>query len=141
MKLWIVGIVALVFAASANAGKPAKKAAEPPPSPFANVYRDATVEEIESIREALQERLKDADSAKFRNVRVIGTANELCGDVNAKNGMGAYSGYSKFNGLLITNQTDHVVNNVQPGKSSAYILFVDDETNSAATAICKKKGI
>lgn len=34
--------------------------------------------------------LKDGDSAKFRN------QNKLCGEVNAKNSFGAYTGFTKY---------------------------------------------
>lgn len=40
--------------------------------------------------EAVKEHLKDADSAKFRNQY------GMCGEVNAKNSFGAYTGYKKF---------------------------------------------
>lgn len=139
MKVWIIAIVALAFAASANAGGAAKKAADAPPSPFDNVYRDATAEEIEAVREAMQDRLKDADSAKFRNVYAIGSIPSICGEVNAKNSMGAYSGYSAFSGVLIRNQTDHVVNGVAPGKSSAVVFLIDEEGMSVVKDSCRKQ--
>jgi len=42
--------------------------------------------------------LKDPDSAKFRDVRVVvwDGSNAVCGEVNGRNGYGAYSGFSKF---------------------------------------------
>ena len=46
-------------------------------------------------REALQDVLKDAESAKLRNVkREFGGS--ICGEVNAKNGFGAYGGFKPF---------------------------------------------
>lgn len=141
MKRIFVALAALSFAAAAVAGKPSKKAAEPPKSPFENVYRDATAEEIEAIREAMQDRLKDADSAKFRNVRIIGPAQTICGQYNAKNGMGAYAGYSTFLGYLMTNKTDHVVNGTPPGQSSALIFMTDEDLPGIATKSCKAKGM
>ena len=38
--------------------------------------------------------LIDPDSAKFRNVRLHGTS--VCGEINGKNGYGAYAGYKRF---------------------------------------------
>lgn len=52
-----------------------------------------------ALRKALEDNLKDADSAKFRNLRFkrddsgVVTA---CGEVNAKNSYGAYNGYEPF---------------------------------------------
>lgn len=40
--------------------------------------------------------LKDADSAKFRNLTVSPDATILCGEVNAKNSMGGYTGFKRF---------------------------------------------
>lgn len=44
--------------------------------------------------EAVRERLKDPTSAQFRNVRKEG--DYVCGEVNAKNGLGGYGDYSDF---------------------------------------------
>ena len=41
-------------------------------------------------RERVQQFLKDADSAKFRNEVAY------CGEVNAKNGFGAFTGFKKY---------------------------------------------
>lgn len=38
----------------------------------------------------VRDNLKDGDSAKFRNQW------ELCGEVNAKNSLGAYTGYQRY---------------------------------------------
>ena len=46
------------------------------------------------IEEAVSEKLRDPDSAQFRSIRVGDGA--ACGEVNGKNGFGAYSGYRKF---------------------------------------------
>lgn len=45
-------------------------------------------------KSAVAENLIDPDSAKFRNVEIIGSY--VCGEVNGKNGFGAYAGYQKF---------------------------------------------
>ena len=42
------------------------------------------------MQNLVRDSLKDGDSAKFRNHY------ELCGEVNAKNSFGAYTGYSKY---------------------------------------------
>lgn len=51
--------------------------------------------ELEAVmRDRLQDILKDADSAKFRDLRKVGDG--ICGMVNAKNSYGAYAGYEPF---------------------------------------------
>ncbi|MGH8160036.1 MAG: hypothetical protein ACREPQ_18110 [Rhodanobacter sp.] len=46
----------------------------------------------------LRESLKDPESAKFRKLYFskIGGVQYLCGEVNARNGMGGYNGYRPF---------------------------------------------
>lgn len=57
---------------------------------------------IHQHRNAVLAQLKDPDSAKFRDERLLNreglTVNgtTLCGEVNAKNEMGGYVGYKKF---------------------------------------------
>ena len=64
---------------------------------------DSTYDEARQIAwnekgmEAIKAKLKDADSAKFRNVKFYsGVAPVTCGEVNAKNSFGGYSGYERF---------------------------------------------
>ncbi|EPH1210979.1 TPA: hypothetical protein ACHS85_000172 [Pseudomonas aeruginosa] len=47
------------------------------------------------LREAMDGRLKDAASARLKDV-VIGKDGTTCGLVNAKNSYGAYAGYEPF---------------------------------------------
>ena len=49
-------------------------------------------------REGIKNRLRDAGSAKFRNVGYYsgGRAAAVCGEVNAKNAFGGFSGYERF---------------------------------------------
>lgn len=42
------------------------------------------------VRSYVSQHLKDPDSAKFRN------QHGMCGEVNAKNGFGGYTGYVRF---------------------------------------------
>ena len=49
---------------------------------------------IPAQRLAVLEVLKDPDTAKFKNEKSRGEY--VCGEVNSKNGMGAYTGYSRF---------------------------------------------
>lgn len=50
--------------------------------------------DLEAAQEAAAYDLIDPDSAKFREVRKVG--NTVCGEVNGKNRMGAFAGFSPF---------------------------------------------
>ena len=50
-------------------------------------------------KHAMADELRDPDSAQFRNVvdgKSINGQETVCGEVNGKNGFGAYVGYRKF---------------------------------------------
>lgn len=49
-------------------------------------------------RDGVRARLKDPDSAEFRNVGYYsgGPGMAVCGEVNAKNSFGGYSGFERF---------------------------------------------
>jgi hypothetical protein len=51
---------------------------------------------IEGFKQNVTRNLKDPDSAKFRDVKLNKAKTALCGEVNAKNGFGAYGGYQAF---------------------------------------------
>jgi len=61
--------------------------------------RPATKAELAKLRVKVGEELKDGDSAKYKDVRIVvsedGTKN-ACGYVNSKNSYGGYTGFSKF---------------------------------------------
>tara|TARA_R110002020_G_scaffold475979_1_gene715305 strand:- start:135 stop:704 length:570 start_codon:yes stop_codon:yes gene_type:complete len=65
-------------------------------SPFADRMTQSLW--ITKSKDGIRKRLKDADSAKFRDVRFYsgGTTPVVCGQVNAKNGLGGYSGFERF---------------------------------------------
>lgn len=51
----------------------------------------------EQAKDAIKGRLKDPESAQFMNVKVYRSAvPAVCGEVNAKNGFGGYTGYKRF---------------------------------------------
>lgn len=50
---------------------------------------------IPKARESFRSQLRDPGSAQFRNERIT-KAGALCGEVNAKNGMGGYVGFKKY---------------------------------------------
>ena len=65
------------------------------------------------VKTAVAEKLRDPDSAEFRDIKVGETI--ACGEVNGKNGFGAYSGFSKFvyaDGVVLMEPTEPVRFNV-----------------------------
>lgn len=94
--------------------------------------RPATDAEIVSVKAGMQDQLKDADSAKLRNVRVMSEVyglRTICGDVNAKNGYGAYIGYTTFLGTM---------DNQSGGGTVTTIIGIDEEVRGAASAVCER---
>lgn len=57
-------------------------------------WRPETPAEVLAAQEAVKLKLKDPASAQFRNVKSKGYS--VCGEVNAKNGFGGYTGYTRF---------------------------------------------
>jgi hypothetical protein len=51
---------------------------------------------LEGAQAAAAAQLRDPSSAQFRNVRVNGS--HVCGEINGKNGFGAYNGFVRFHG-------------------------------------------
>ena len=57
---------------------------------------------INNAKQAVQSQLRDADSAEFRRVAAyhpispIDAPTAVCGEVNARNGSGGYTGYTAF---------------------------------------------
>ncbi len=48
----------------------------------------------QSAKLAVKRDLSDPESAQFRNIKNVGT--HICGEVNAKNRFGGYTGYRRF---------------------------------------------
>lgn len=85
--LVVVGIgvvVMLVMRTSSRYDAPSAKAEQP------NEYAIIRVGQ-----RAVESRLKDADSAKFRN-QYVGSSGVPCGEVNSKNSFGAYNGFKRY---------------------------------------------
>ena len=53
---------------------------------------------VESAKVVVANKLKDPESVRFRNVRLVKFMNEhvVCGEVNGKNSYGGYVGFSRF---------------------------------------------
>lgn len=83
------------------------------------------------LKEAFEDNLKDADSAKFKDLRYKPGDSaglwHMCGQVNAKNSYGAYSGFDRFTGVV-----------VKEGKQVSYLVMSIGEV---ADMYCKNKGM
>jgi hypothetical protein len=87
--LFFVLLIALPANVSSSAVKNSAKKEASKPSP------DQIL--IEKAKDAIRERLKDPESAQFRNIRVgKEDFKPVRGEVNAKNSYGGYIGYQKF---------------------------------------------
>jgi hypothetical protein len=69
--------------------------------------------QFSDARQAVSASMIDPHSTQFRNLRKIGP--DICGEVNAKNRMGAYVGYTPF--LYRLNQSRPVVLDTDPHTS------------------------
>jgi hypothetical protein len=77
----------------------------------------------QQARDGLRDRLKDASSAQFINLRKT-SLGQICGQVNAKNSYGAFPGFSHFY--------------VWPGAGGTLAQVDDEERGShLAREICK----
>lgn len=81
----VLGMVVLLVARPAS-GPAALPAKAEQPSEYAV---------IRVGQRAVESRLKDTDSAKFRN-QFVGKSGVPCGEVNARNGFGGYNGFKRY---------------------------------------------
>jgi hypothetical protein len=71
----------------------APASAQPPARPAGPSDMDVKLLAMENVPKAT----RDPDAAKLQNIRVVRReALVACGEVNAKNGFGAYSGFQRF---------------------------------------------
>jgi hypothetical protein len=87
--------IALIVALSLIAGCQSEEKPVSQMTPQERARREPTYIVVQQRR--ISEKLKDPASAKFRNSKVFyAIAPVVCGEVNAKNGFGGYSGYTRF---------------------------------------------
>lgn len=92
--------------------------------------RPATPKEIALIRAYLDNVLKDAESARFKDVVIWlkpgpEPVHSICGQVNSKNSYGAYGGYKTFFGALVPDDKEPM----------ALVISMDE----VADAMCEKE--
>lgn len=77
-------------------------------------------EQLVAVETVADRVLKDPGSAQYRNVKVF-PSQYACGEVNARNSLGGYTGYADFFVVIVTR--DGV--NMDPAQSKAYVRAPD----------------
>lgn len=90
LNKYVVVVAAAVLAAGACSAAPVDATKEK----RQQEQRDAQL--IEAAKKAIAYSLIDPDSAKFREIFVAPNRAAVCGQVNAKNRMGGYTGFQRF---------------------------------------------
>ena len=85
-----------------------------------------------ALRLGFESLLKDADSAKFRDIEYKASENAgswtMCGEVSAKNSYGAYNGYEAFLAMAIKEKNTPI----------KYLVFGIGE---ASAKVCTDRGL
>lgn len=97
--------------------------------------------ETSEVLKEVRGNLRDPDSAKFRNVTIVDAETQIadspdkakwrsvCGEVNAKNAMGGYTGFSPFFSIIRAETGGAVVDAESAGR---HIYFVKDDSGPEA---------
>jgi hypothetical protein len=88
----IIGVVVVFFAAYSI------YAPSTPPQPVGSSGSSSPTQNMSYMlveQDKIKSRLKDSDSAEFRNV-FVSSKYAVCGEVNAKNSFGGYTGFVRF---------------------------------------------
>lgn len=89
-----------------------------------NAYSaDGTKKDVEALKVAMESRLKDSESARFKGVVILDDGT-TCGQVNSKNSFGAYSGFEPFMAMKLSD--------------GGFYVF---DVGEASRAVCRDRGI
>jgi hypothetical protein len=77
-----------------HAKREADEAAEAEAEKQRNQSKSAAL--LAKLEQSVCDHLKDPDSAQFSNIQLTPSGNALCGNVNARNGFGGYTGAKAF---------------------------------------------
>jgi len=91
-QMIFLGLVFVIFMVQCSSGGRSSSSNQARPADSAEM-REIKMHRV--ARDNVNARLKDSDSAQFRN-QFIGKAGTPCGEVNAKNSFGGYTGYKRF---------------------------------------------
>lgn len=75
------------------------------------------------VQKVVSDKLIDGQSARFRNIREV-TSGTYCGEVNSKNRMGAYTGFTGFSVLGM------------PSTPQPFIRFAEDDWHGQPQQSC-----
>ena len=91
---------------------------------------DPTPFQIEQARSIIGEKLRDAESARFRNERAFKSPEALliCGEVNGKNVYGAYVGFQAY--AITFTFMDFPMEETPPGEPNIFHFSADMEDNT-----------
>lgn len=90
--------VVVVFFAAYSIYTPSTYTPSTPPQPDVRAANTPVVQNMSYMlveQDKIKSRLKDPDSAEFRNV-FVSSKYAVCGEVNAKNSFGGYTGFVRF---------------------------------------------
>lgn len=85
------------------------------------------------LRVALHSWTPDPQSVQFRNIyqgKVIKGIADICGELNAKDAQGSYTGYRSFQAIWIDEPL------VAPGKQELRVMLIDGDGKDTATMFC-----
>lgn len=82
-------------AATRNVAAGVPMATDPPASSAIAQVPPVPADPDSAVKAVISQHLRDPDSAKFQNIRYR-SKTEVCGEVNARNGLGGYTGFSTF---------------------------------------------
>jgi hypothetical protein len=89
-----------------------------------SAYADIPEQDMQALKSAMEDRLKDAESARYKDVRIGKDGITTCGRVNSKNSYGAYTGYVPFLAIKLS--------------TGKFLVIGIDE---ASETLCKEKGV
>lgn len=115
--------------------------------------KPASKRQVAALKQAMEERLKDADSAKYRNIQVVqarlgdvigkaegvdgnSVVTVMCGQVNAKNSYGGYAGFHTFQATYLDK-----FGGPNMDRPYAAVIGIDREPGGAAAVMCRRAGI
>lgn len=112
--------LAILYLHSENRVAAQRPTAAPEAASDADINAKWEREQLAAVETVVDRVLKDPGSAQYRNVKVF-PGQYACGEVNARNSLGGYNGYTDFFVVIVTR--DGV--NMDPGQSKAYVRAPD----------------
>ena len=91
----------------------------------ANAFANDSATQIEEAKKIVKKILKDADSARFQNLSIETNSKgeeSICGEANARNSFGGYTGYSKFS---VSQNMANIIDPDRPSIILQYSIYVN----------------